>query len=136
MLHNLQLMSTAQSKWYYLSVCIVQPSTQAWVNLFAAPTYVFTMHAFVGFSIAFLFHGLIVFTPRAHVQAGLSNWFCPSVSVSVSHQNFGLITTTKGLNISKRHPNNDNSKKNSACMVYLKVAEAVLFARISSYLWP
>ena len=43
---------------------------------------------------------------------------CPgrlvSVSVSVCHQNFGLITTTKGLNTSKRHSNNDNSEKNSA----------------------
>ena len=52
-------------------------------------------------------------------EAGLSNGFCPSVcqsvSVSVSqsvcHQNFGLITTTKGLNTSKRHSNNDNSEK-------------------------
>ena len=62
---------------------------------------------------------------------------CVSVSVCqcVSHQNFGLITTTKGLNASKRHSNNDNSEKKQ-CMVYLKVAEAVLFARISSYLWP
>ena len=48
-------------------------------------------------------------------EAGLSNGFCPSVCVSVSqsvcHQNFGLITTTKGLNASKRHSNNDNSEK-------------------------
>ena len=34
-----------------------------------------------------------------------------SVSLSVCHQNFGLITTTKGLNASKRHSNNDNSEK-------------------------
>ena len=40
-------------------------------------------------------------------EAGLSNGFCPSVC----HQNFGLITTTKGLNTSKRHSNNDNSEK-------------------------
>ena len=33
------------------------------------------------------------------------------VSQSVCHQNFGLITTTKGLNTSKRHSNNDNSEK-------------------------
>ena len=33
------------------------------------------------------------------------------VSLSVCHQNFGLITTTKGLNTSKRHSNNDNSEK-------------------------
>ena len=46
--------------------------------------------------------------PRARMrEAGLSNGFCPSVS----HQNFGLITTTKGLNTSKRHSNNDNSEK-------------------------
>ena len=48
-------------------------------------------------------------------EAGLSNGFCPSVcqcvSQSVCHQNFGLITTTKGLNASKRHSNNDNSEK-------------------------
>ena len=55
-------------------------------------------------------------------KAGLR--FCPSVSqcvcqgsvrqsvnVCVSHQNFGLMTTTKGLNTSKRHSNNDNSEK-------------------------
>ena len=51
--------------------------------------------------------------------------------VSVSHQNFGLITTTKGLNASKRHSNNDNSEK-----TVHGVPEAVLLARISSYLWP
>ena len=34
---------------------------------------------------------------------------CPSVCQC--HQNFGLITTTKGLNASKRHSNNDNSEK-------------------------
>ena len=48
-------------------------------------------------------------------EAGLNNGFCPSVcqcvSQCVSHQNFGLITTTKGLNASKRHSNNDNSEK-------------------------
>ena len=48
-------------------------------------------------------------------EAGLSNRFCPSVCQSVcqcvSHQNFGLITTTKGLNTSKRHSNSDNSEK-------------------------
>ena len=48
-------------------------------------------------------------------EAGLSNGFCPSVSQSVSqcvcHQNSGLITTTKGLNASKRHSNSDNSEK-------------------------
>ena len=48
-------------------------------------------------------------------EAGLSNGFCPSVSQSVCqsvcHQNSGLITTTKGLNASKRHSNNDNSEK-------------------------
>ena len=59
---------------------------------------------------------------------------CQCVSVSVCHQNLGLITTTKGLNASKRHSNNDNSEKTVHGV--LKVAEAVLFARISSYLWP
>ena len=62
-------------------------------------------------------------------EAGLS-------CLSVCHQNLGLITTTKGLNTSKRHSNNDNSEK----IVHgvpeaSRVAEAVLFARISSYLW-
>ena len=42
-------------------------------------------------------------------RAGLSNGQC--VSQSVCHQNLGLITTTKGLNTSKRHSNNDNSEK-------------------------
>ena len=32
-----------------------------------------------------------------------------SICVCVSHQNFGLITTTKGLNTSIHHSNNDNS---------------------------
>ena len=59
-------------------------------------------------------------------EAGLSNRFCPQVRQFVSHQNLGLITTMKGLNASKRHSNNDNSGKKQ-CMVYLKVAEAVLF---------
>ena len=48
-------------------------------------------------------------------EAGLSNGFCPSVSqsvsVSVCHQNSGLITTTNGLNASKRHSNSDNCEK-------------------------
>ena len=45
-------------------------------------------------------------------EAGLSNRFCPSVSQFVCQSsNFGLITTTKGLNTSKRHSNNDNSEK-------------------------
>ena len=49
-------------------------------------------------------------TPRAHARSGVKQWVL-SVSVSVSHQNIGLITTTKGLNTSKRHSNNDNSEK-------------------------
>ena len=57
----------------------------------------------------------IIITPRAHMrEAGLSNWFCPSVCLSVclsvSHQSFGLITTTKGLYTSGHHSNNDNSE--------------------------
>ena len=32
-----------------------------------------------------------------------------SVSQLVSHQNFGLITTTKGLSTSIHHSNNENS---------------------------
>ena len=44
-------------------------------------------------------------------QLVLSVSVCVSVSQSVSHQNLGLITTTKGLNTSKRHSNNDNSEK-------------------------
>ena len=60
----------------------------------------------------------IIITPRAHARSGVKQWVLSvSVSVSVSvcqcvsHQNFGLITTTKGLNASKRHSNNDNSEK-------------------------
>ena len=56
-------------------------------------------------------------------EAGLSNGFCPSVCQ--------CVMTTKGLNASKRHSNNDNSEK-----TVHGVPEAVLFARISSYLWP
>ena len=44
------------------------------------------------------------------------------------HQNFGLITTTKGLNPSKRHSNNDNSEK-----IVHGVPEAVLFSRGRSH---
>ena len=54
----------------------------------------------------------------------LSNRFCRSglsVCVSVSHQNFGLITTTKGLNTSLHLLISGNTQ----CMVYLKVGEAV-----------
>ena len=47
---------------------------------------------------------VFVLLPRARMrEAGLSK--------CVSHQNFGLITTTKGLNASKRHSNSDNSEK-------------------------
>ena len=53
---------------------------------------------------------LSLVTPRAHARSGVKQWVL-SVSVSVCHQNFGLITTTKGLNASKRHSNNDNSEK-------------------------
>ena len=70
-----------------------------------------------------------IFTPRAHAQSGVKQ-----LVLSVCHQNLGLITTTKRLNTSGRHSNNDNLVH--ACMVYLKVAEAVLFTRISRYLWP
>ena len=59
--------------------------------------------------------------PRARMrETGLSNGsvrqcvsvsVCQSVCQCVSHQNFGLITTTKGLNASKRHSNSDNSEK-------------------------
>ena len=54
-------------------------------------------------------------------KAGLSNWFCPSVSQS---SNFGLITATKGVNTSGHHSNNDN-RENVVHVVYLKVTEAV-----------
>ena len=67
---------------------------------------------------------IVQLLPRARMrEAGLSNGFCPSVcqcvsvsdgqclSVSVCHQNFGLITTTKGLYTSKRHSNSGNSDK-------------------------
>ena len=59
-----------------------------------------------------------VITLRAHARSGVKQWVLSvsvcvsqSVSQSVCHQNFGLITTTKGLNTSKRHSNNDNSEK-------------------------
>ena len=53
-----------------------------------------------------------VLLPRARMcKAGLSNWFCPSVRLSISRQNLGLIATTKCLNTSKRHSNNGNSDK-------------------------
>ena len=42
-------------------------------------------------------------------KAGLSKWFSPSVCQSDCHQNFGLITTTKDLNTSIHHSNNDSS---------------------------
>ena len=49
-------------------------------------------------------------TPRAYARSGVKQWVL-SVSQCVCHQNLGLITTTKGLNTSKRHSNNDNSEK-------------------------
>ena len=55
-------------------------------------------------------HDCTIITPRAHALSGIMQWVL-SVSLSVCHQNFGLITTTKGLNTSKRHSNNDNSEK-------------------------
>ena len=61
-----------------------------------------------------LTHASMVVTPRAHARSGVKQWVLSvsqSVSVSVCHQNFGLITTTKGLNASKRHSNSDNSEK-------------------------
>ena len=51
-----------------------------------------------------------IITPRAHARSGVKQWVL-SVSQSVCHQNSGLITTTKGLNASKRHSNSDNSEK-------------------------
>ena len=89
------------------------------------------------------------------LSLALSNRFCPPISLSVCQGVGSLVPrpsaeetrvscqcvikilgrsrlTTKGLNTSKRHSNNYNSEK----IVYLKVAEAVLFARISSYFWP
>ena len=63
-----------------------------------------------------------IVTPRAHAQSGVKQSVLSassSVCLSVCHQNFGLITTTKGLNAPKRHSNNDNSKKKQ-CMVCLK----------------
>ena len=55
-----------------------------------------------------------LFTPRAHAQSGvkqsvLSVSLC--VSQCVSHQNFGLITTTKGLNTSLHLSISGNSDK-------------------------
>ena len=55
----------------------------------------------------------------------------PSLLQSGSGNEIRLITTTKSLNTSKRHSNNDNSEN-----IVHGVPEAVLFARISSYLWP
>ena len=56
----------------------------------------------------------MIITPRKHARSGvkqslLSASLC--VCVFVCHQSFGLITTTKGLNASKRHSNNDNNEK-------------------------
>ena len=45
-----------------------------------------------------------IITPRTHAQSGVKQ-----LVLSVSHQNLGLITTTKGLNTSGHHSNDDNS---------------------------
>ena len=45
-----------------------------------------------------------------HARSGVKQWVL-SVSESVCHQNFGLITTTKGLYTFKRHSNSGNSDK-------------------------
>ena len=73
------------ARFNFLSGC-GQPSVMEYV-------YIITIHNII--------------TPRAQSVLSVSL----SVSVCVSHQNFGLITTTKGLNASKRHSNNDNSEK-------------------------
>ena len=72
----------------------------------------FTPHGapYVSNMIHMIITTIVFITPRAHARSGVKQWVL-SVSVSVSHQNFGLITTTKGLNTSKRHSNNDNSEK-------------------------
>ena len=49
-----------------------------------------------------------IITPRAHAQSGVKQ-LVMSVCQCVSHQHFGLITTTKGLNTSIHHSNGDNS---------------------------
>ena len=71
----------------------------------------------LGFALVYKHYVLMLFfvcfciiTPRAHARSGVKQWVL-SVSQSVCHQKFGLITTTKGLNTSKRHSNNDNSEK-------------------------
>ena len=51
-----------------------------------------------------------IITPCAHARSGVKQSVL-SVSVSVCPQNFGLITTTKGINTSKCHSNDDNSEK-------------------------
>ena len=48
--------------------------------------------------------------PSARMRKAGLKQLVLSASVSVSHQNLGLITTTKGLNTSKRHSKNDTSE--------------------------
>ena len=58
-------------------------------------------------------------------EAGLSNVFCPSVCQ--------CVMTTKGLNASKRHSNNDNSEKNSAWWSGLIRTNFQLFVAVVSF---
>ena len=54
----------------------------------------------------------VIITTCAHARSGVKqSVLSASSSVCLCHQNLGLITTTKGLNASKRHSNNDNSEK-------------------------
>ena len=91
----------------YTGQVTVEPLLSAWTPQNVSPVYRLAI---------IILQILGIVTPRAHARSRVKQSIL-SVSVSVSsvcHQNFGLITTTKGLNTSKRHSNNDNSEKNSA----------------------
>ena len=68
-----------------------------------------TIHVYVCVYVRMYMQAFITYTTCAHAQSGVKQLLVLSVChVSVCHQNFGLITTTKGLNTSICHSNNDN----------------------------
>ena len=99
-----------QTRKYILQ--ITSAKGQKITHIWKYPLLLIIMHlasvlfcSLIPFLSLFILHakrGAWALLPRVCMRkAGLSNWFCLSVSVSVSqsecHQNLGLITTTKGL---------------------------------------
>ena len=73
--------------------------------------------------------GIYIITPRAYAQAGLSNWFCPSVRPSVIKV---FITGDSESTMTSKREDNDKIRCILA-YVYLVEHKAVLFSAFSDY---